>query len=62
MMNENIDPCTLLPLKELILSEMIRSEALINVLDRKGIASKKELLEQMQHVHASLLNPEQTGR
>ncbi len=61
-MNEMVDPCLLLPLKELILSEMIRSEALINVLDRKGIASKKELLEEMRQVHASLLNPEQGGQ
>jgi len=62
MMNEGVDPCLLLPLKELILFEIIRSEALINVLDRKGIASKKEFLEEMRQVHESLLNPEQANQ
>ncbi len=40
--------------KELLMSDVIQSEALINLLDRKGIVSKKELLEEMKRVHASL--------
>jgi len=40
--------------KELLMSEVIQSEALINILDRKGIISKKELLEEMKRVQANL--------
>ncbi|HOG91726.1 MAG TPA: hypothetical protein PLV50_14375 [Smithella sp.] len=37
------------------MSEVIQSEALINLLDRKGIVSKQELLDEMKRVQASLL-------
>jgi hypothetical protein len=36
------------------MSEVIQSEDLINRLDRKGIISKKELLDEMKKVQASL--------
>ncbi|MGD1152750.1 MAG: hypothetical protein ABR911_07755 [Syntrophales bacterium] len=42
-------------LKELLMSEVIQSEALINLLDRKGIISKEELLEEIKRVHASMV-------
>jgi predicted transcriptional regulator len=45
-------------LKELLLSEVIQSEALINLLDRKGIVSRKELLEEIKRVNANRLKPE----
>jgi hypothetical protein len=41
-------------LKELLMSEVIQSEALINLLDKKGLISKQELLEEMKRVQASL--------
>jgi len=41
-------------LKELLMSEVIQSEALINLLDKKGIISKQELLEEMKRVQAKL--------
>jgi hypothetical protein len=44
--NETVD------LKELLLSEVIQSEALINLLDQKGIVSKRELLEEIKRVAA----------
>jgi len=44
--------------KELLLSEVIQSEALINLLERKGIVSKKELLEEVKRVNASRLKSE----
>jgi hypothetical protein len=44
--------------KELLLSEVIQSEALINILDRKGIVSRKELLEEIKQVNANRLKPE----
>ena len=58
-MNNMLDPGALLSLKELLISEVIQSEALINLLDRKGVVSKKELLEMMKKVYASLVNAEQ---
>jgi len=41
--------------KELLMTEVIQSEALINILDKKGIISKQELLEEMKRVQASML-------
>lgn len=37
------------------MSEVIQSEALINILDRKGIVSKQELLEEMRMVQAAII-------
>jgi hypothetical protein len=38
--------------KELLMSEVIQLEALINLLDKKGIISKQELLEEMKIINA----------
>ncbi len=56
-MAEKIDPKQTVDLKDLLLSEVIQSEALINILDRKGIISKQELLEEMKRVQATLPQP-----
>lgn len=40
--------------KELLMSEIIQSEALVNPLERKGIISKGELLEEIKAVQNSL--------
>jgi len=53
-MAEEIDSQELVSFEELLMSELIQSEALINLLDRKGIISKKELLEEMKRVQATL--------
>jgi hypothetical protein len=37
-------------LKEPILSEVIQMEALINVLESKGILTREELLEKMENI------------
>jgi hypothetical protein len=42
--------------KELPMSEEIQAEALINLLDRKGIISKQELLEEIAAVQTSISN------
>jgi hypothetical protein len=39
----------------LLISEIIQSEALINLLDKKGIISKQELLEEMKRVQAKMI-------
>ncbi|HOS46880.1 MAG: hypothetical protein BWX55_00023 [Deltaproteobacteria bacterium ADurb.Bin022] len=54
-MAEKLDKKQTVDIKELLMSEVIQSEALINLLDRKGIISKRELLEEMKRVQASLL-------
>jgi len=39
----------------LLMSEVIQSEALINLLDRKGVISKQELLEEMKRVQSTMI-------
>jgi len=41
--------------KELLISEMIQSEALVNLLERNGIITKKELLEEIRTAKSELL-------
>ena len=49
-MTDKLDPKELVSFKELLMSEVIQSEALINLLDKKGIISKQELLEEMKRI------------
>ena len=53
-MAERLDAKEVVDLQELLMSGIIQSEALINLLDRKGIITKRELLEEMKRVQASL--------
>jgi hypothetical protein len=46
-MADKLDHKELVSFKELLVSEVIQSEAIINLLDKKGIISKQELLEEM---------------
>lgn len=41
-------------LKEAIVSELIESEALINLLERKGIITKRELVDEIKKLKAEL--------
>jgi len=54
-MAEKLDLNQTVYFKELLMSEVIQSEALINILDKKGIVSKQELLEEMKRVQAALV-------
>jgi hypothetical protein len=54
-MAKQLDPKETIDPKELLMSEVIQSEALINLLDRKGIISKEELLEEIKRVHAIIV-------
>jgi hypothetical protein len=54
-MAEKLDQRETVDLGELLLSEVIQSEALINLLQRKGIVSKQELLEEIKQVNARRL-------
>jgi hypothetical protein len=42
-------------LREVVISEIIQSEALVNILERKGLITKQELLEEIKKVQASML-------
>ena len=53
-MAEKLGTKEIVTAEELLMSEVIQSEALINLLDRKGIISKQELLEEIIKVQASL--------
>lgn len=57
-MAEKLDQREIADFKELLVSEMVQSEALINILERKGILTKKELLEEIERVNARLIRAE----
>ena len=50
-----LDPNILVTFKELLMSEVIQSEALFNLLEKKGIVTKQELLEEIKRVKSSLI-------
>jgi len=50
-----LDQKQIVDFKELLMSEVIQSEALINILDKKGIVSKQELLKEMRKVNAKMI-------
>ncbi len=54
-MAEKLDEKQMVEFKELLMSEVIQSEALVNILDKKGIVSKQELLEEMRRVQAAMV-------
>ena len=59
-MAEKLDQKQTVDFKELLMSEVIQSEALINILDKKGIITKQELLKEMKRVQATLPKSERT--
>ena len=61
-MAEKLDPSGIVDRRELLMSEVIQSEALINLLDCKGIITKKEVLEEMKRVKATLPRSERTEK
>jgi len=54
-MGKKLDQKQTVDFKELLMSEVIQSEALINLLDKKGLVSKQELLKEMKKVQASMM-------
>jgi hypothetical protein len=53
-MAEKLDPKQTVDLREVVISEIIQSETLVNLLERKGIITKEELLEEIKKVQASV--------
>lgn len=54
LMATQLDPKELVSFKEALMSEVITSEALINLLERKGIITKQELLDEIMHMRKQL--------
>jgi len=54
-MAKKLDTKEIVTAEELLMSEVIQSEALINLLDKKGIINKQELLEEMKRVKAMMI-------
>jgi hypothetical protein len=57
-MAEKLDPKQIVDFKDLLISEVIHTEALTNLLDRKGIISKEEVLEEIKRVAAGMTRAE----
>ena len=57
-MAEELDPRQTADFKELLVSEMVQSVALVNVLERKGILTKNELLEEIERVNGQMIRAE----
>ena len=53
-MAEKLSPKEVVSFKELLISEMIQLEALVNLLERNGIISKQELLDEIMAVRSKL--------
>ena len=53
-MAEELDLKETLDFKELLMSEVIQHEALINVLTRKGFITRQELIEEIDGIAARL--------
>ena len=53
-MAEKLDRKETVDFRQVILSEVIQSEALINLLEQKGIITRKELIEEVKRVAAKL--------
>ncbi len=57
-MAKQLDPDEMVDLKELVLSEVIQMEALINVLESKGILTKEEVLKEVEEIAALMRKAE----
>jgi hypothetical protein len=56
-MAERLDPKELVTFEELLMSEVITTEAVINLLDRKGLINKAEVLEEIKRLHKERAKP-----
>jgi len=54
-MAKKLDPKQTVSPREVVISEIIQSETLVNLLERKGIITKEELLKEIKKVQASVL-------
>lgn len=52
-MADKLDPKELVTFKELLLSNVYTQEALVNLLEKKGILTKEEVLEEIKRIQAN---------
>jgi hypothetical protein len=57
-MAKQLDLKQTVDLREVVISEITQSEALVNLLERKEIIAKEELLEEIKKVQESMLKSE----
>lgn len=57
-MAKQLDPKEMVDIKELVLSEVIQMEALINILESKGILTRDEVLEDIKAIATVMPNAE----
>ena len=53
-MAEKVDPKEMTDLRQVILSEVIQREAIVNLLARKGILNRREILEEVKKIAANM--------
>jgi len=53
-MAEKLDPKEIVDFKELLMSEVIQHEALISLLEQKGILTRQELIEEVKKIATKL--------
>ncbi|MEO2054541.1 MAG: hypothetical protein ABGX83_04445 [Nitrospira sp.] len=53
-MAENLDPKEVASFEELMMSNIFFQEAIMNLLDAKGILKKEEVLEEIKRLRATL--------
>ncbi len=49
-MTKKLDQKETVTFEELLISNTIQQEAMVNILERKGLMSKKELLEEIKRI------------
>ncbi len=49
-MSKKLDPKETVTFEELLMSNVYTQEALINLLDKKGIVAKKEVIEEIERL------------
>lgn len=54
-MSKQLDPEQFEDIKEMMVYEVVLSEALVNLLDRKGIIKKAELLEEIKKIKSKTI-------
>jgi len=53
-MAKELDPKELVSFKELLLSNVYTQEALMNLLEKKGLLTKKEVLEEIKRIQVEV--------
>lgn len=61
-MTRQLDQTEIVTFEELLISNTIQQEAMINILERKGLLSKQELLEEIKKLSQKTLKPANTTK